>query len=159
MVIRYKYDDNVLLYYNSDSFKIKDYENIVNLECFNNNLKRLPILPNSLKELRCSYNKLIELPILPNSLKTLDCSGNFILKLPILSNNLVNLYCGNNKLNNLPILPINLYHLCISVNLLTKLPKINKHINSIIFDRYKIKYIYQYNIDLIRIKIYYYIKF
>ena len=88
MIIGYKYNFRDISYV-SNSFNILKYNNIVNLNCNNNILAHLPILPNNLIKLYCSYNNLTYLPILPNSLKLLACSDNKIITLPKLSNSLI----------------------------------------------------------------------
>ena len=44
------------------------------LECNNNNLTHLPLLPSTLKILFCSNNKLTCLPLLPTTLKEFNCN-------------------------------------------------------------------------------------
>ena len=70
----------------------------VYLNCFNNELKELPELSNSLTYLDCSHNKLYNLPTIPNSLKLLDCEYNKLSNIPTLPKSLKALNCHNNKL-------------------------------------------------------------
>ena len=156
MDIYYKYDINGIGYKSND-LNILKYDNIVYLNCDRNELIDLPILPKYLTILHCSYNNLVNLPILPNNLINLHCYYNKLIDLPILPNCLEILYCLENKLINLPKLSNNLRRLRCEDNKLINLPKINKLI-TLKYDKYIIKYINQYNIDLIQIKIYYYIK-
>ena len=145
-------------------FNIDNYDDIKYLDCHNNKLINLPMLPNNLIKLYCEWNNLINLSILPNSLIILFCELNYLINLPILSNSLNILSCYNNKLNNLPILPNNLINLYCDNNKFNYLPKINKHIK-ICYDVYKIKFIDEYNLNVKYIKIniyiynYNYIKF
>ena len=126
----------------SQSFNILNFDNIVYLNCCYNKLNNLPILPINLQILYCSRNYLSYLHILPNYLKILRCNNNILINLPILPNNLLELLCYFNKLN--------------------YIPKINKYI-FIIYDKDIIKFINifnkEYNLCMIQIKIYYYIKF
>ena len=50
--------------------------NLKYLDCFNNQLSKLPDLPNKLTYLNCSNNQLSGLPNLPNTLIYLDCRYN-----------------------------------------------------------------------------------
>ena len=50
---------------------VEYFDNLNNLNCYNNQLTSLPTLPNSLTALDCSYNQLTSLPTLPNSLTSL----------------------------------------------------------------------------------------
>jgi len=93
-------------YYNGDikynSFeeifsKINNYDEIVYIDCYNNQLTSLPKLPNSLQELYCDNNKLTSLPKLLNSLQELDCSNNQLTELPELPKSLQILYYVGNK--------------------------------------------------------------
>jgi len=106
--------------------QLSDYDNIVYINCSNNNLTELPSnLPESLDELHCSYNKLTELPSkLPESLQELDCSNNNLTSLPPnLPESLYKLYCRNNNLTSLPSnLPESLQILECSSNKITSLP-------------------------------------
>jgi len=132
MGIYYKYDINNDIKYNSNDFNILNYDNIVYLECFR--------------------NKLITLPILPTNLKILDCANNKLNHMSILSNCLYKLYCYNNKLNYLPKINKNIINCYYKINY-------DKYITNIINYDNIIKYINEYNLNNIQIKIYYYIKF
>ncbi len=59
---------------------IRDYDNVVYINCHNNKLTSLPKLPDSLQSLNCYINQLISLPELPNSLKQLYCWINNFIK-------------------------------------------------------------------------------
>lgn len=72
----------------------------------NNNLKELPLLPDTVRVLVLSYNNFKEIPILPRYLQDLDLRYNNLTKIePSLPKTLRSLYInGNNieKLENLP---------------------------------------------------------
>lgn len=71
----------------------------------NNNLKELPLLPDTVVVLVLSYNNFKEIPILPRYLQDLDLRYNNITKIEPLPKTLRSLYInGNNieKLENLP---------------------------------------------------------
>ena len=58
------------------------------LDCYDNNLTKLPILSESLISLNCRNNKLTELPILPENLERLNCQYNNNLPYEITINNI-----------------------------------------------------------------------
>ena len=159
MIIYYRYYINKEIYV-SDSFNILNYDNIVYLDLTRNKLCNLPKLPNNLINLDCQQNYLINLPILPNCLIKLHCVINKLNYLPKLSNNLKELCCYRNNLINLPILPKSLNYLDYldwAYNKIIKLPKINKYY--VRRNKNVIKFIDEYNLCSIQIKIYYYIEF
>ena len=100
MVITIKFNDNIKHDYNSfeEIVKLDNYNDIIYLDCYNNNLSSLPELPNSLKFLYCSNNNLSNLPELPNSLFTLYCWDNKITNLPELPNPLIHFEYYNNPI-------------------------------------------------------------
>ena len=109
-----------------------DYYNyIVYIYCSNNNLTKLPELPDSLEYIDCSKNQLTELPTLPTSLKILNCQNNQLNNLPELQNSLESLDCYNNELAELPELPDSLKHLYCGNNKLNELPRLPKKLNHI----------------------------
>lgn len=91
-------------------------DNLQIVNCYNNQLTSLPILPNTLERLFCSKNKLTTLPTLPATLEDLYCDDNQLTILPMLPANLEDLDCDNNQLTSLPTLPANLYTLDYSNN-------------------------------------------
>jgi Leucine-rich repeat (LRR) protein len=111
--------------------KFIDYDFISEINCSNNNLTQLPILPLYLVKLDCSNNKLSslpeipknlgwlytadnnlsELPVMPLSLRILECSNNKLYKLPELPRKVKYLYCINNNITDLPYLPDQLHYL------------------------------------------------
>jgi Leucine-rich repeat (LRR) protein len=91
--VKYNLEEwNYYVKYNSFE-EIKNYEQVVDINCSNNLLNLLPKLPNSLKEFYCYNNQLTSLPKLPNSLQILHCSNNSLTSLPKLPNSLQKLYC------------------------------------------------------------------
>ena len=78
MSITIKFNDNIEHQYNSfdEITQLDNYDEIIYIECYNNNLSSLPQLPNSLKILWCSDNNLSSLPQLPNSLEDLYWNDN-----------------------------------------------------------------------------------
>ena len=51
-----------------DIINLENYNYITELNCQNNKLTSLPVLPKYLKELNCQSNKLTSLPLLPENL-------------------------------------------------------------------------------------------
>ncbi|MBL7934389.1 MAG: T9SS type A sorting domain-containing protein [Bacteroidia bacterium] len=92
----------------SDLTGIEYFTSLLYLNCENNSLTGLPILPNSLSTLRCAYNQLVTLPTLPTSLTRLYCQNNSLTSLPSLPNSLQWLRCYFNQLTSLPVLPVGL---------------------------------------------------
>lgn len=112
----------------SDLTGIEAFEDLTNLECYNNKIASLDLSKNVfLKELNCSYNQLTSLDLTNNTaLTTIDCSSNQISNLNVsncsnliklktdsnklsllnLSNNLSlkELYCANNELVNIDLI-------------------------------------------------------
>ena len=126
-MITIKFSDNIKYLYKSfeELLKIDIYNDIIYINCNNNNLLNLPELPNSLKILDChSNNNLSSLPELPNSLIELYCWNNNLSSLPKLPNSLKYLDCGNNSLSSLPELPNSLKRLYCSNNNLSSLPEL-----------------------------------
>ncbi|MCL2497796.1 MAG: hypothetical protein FWF06_04195 [Symbiobacteriaceae bacterium] len=74
------------------------------LDCSNNLLSQLPILPYGLVSLDCRGNRLTELPSLVSSLASLDCSENLLITLPPLpaGMRIQELVCNDNWLTELP---------------------------------------------------------
>jgi Leucine-rich repeat (LRR) protein len=107
--------------------EIVNYENIMSLNCYKNDLTELPKLPDRLKYLYCPRNELIKLPDhLPDSLKELDCSRNNIKELPNhLPDSLKKINCARNNIKELPDhLPDSLKELNCYINLLVQLPEL-----------------------------------
>jgi len=127
IIIKYSLEGNIAKYPNFIEIQqLSDYDNIVYINCYNNNLPSLPLkLPESLQTLNCSDNNLTVLPSnLPESLQELDYSNNKLTELPSnLPESLRGLYCRNNNLTSLPSnLPESLRGLDCSNNDLTELP-------------------------------------
>ncbi len=99
-------------------------QTLTTLSCYNNKLKTLHTLPQTLTTLWCSRNKLTTLPTLPQTLINLDCDDNQLEQLPILPQLLTNLHCSKNQLKELPILPLTLTYLDCAKNQLQILPTV-----------------------------------
>ena len=108
--------------HNNQLTKLPDLPNVEILHCQNNQLTYLPDLPN-VEILYCYYNQLISLSDLP-IVDYLYCSNNKLTNLPDLPN-VEYLYCYNNKLTNLPDLP-NVKELNCGDNQLNSLPDLPK---------------------------------
>jgi len=106
----------------SNLFGVQFFDNLLNLNCADNQLTSLATLPNSLISLTCQYNQLTSLPALPNSLTYLGCEYNNLTSLTALPNSLTYLYCGFNQLSSLPALPNSLIDFRCDNNNLTSLP-------------------------------------
>ncbi|EKS4799649.1 type III secretion system effector E3 ubiquitin transferase SspH1 [Salmonella enterica] len=88
-----------------------------------NNLTRLPELPEGLRELEVSGNlQLTSLPSLPQGLQKLWAYNNWLTSLPTLPPGLGDLAVSNNQLTSLPEMPPALRELRVSGNNLTSLP-------------------------------------
>ena len=106
ITIKYSLGDGGVEYKNFIEIQqLSDYDSIVYINCYNNDLTSLPSkLPGSLDELHCCYNNLTSLPSnLPESLKILYCYNNDLTSLPSkLPGSLDELHCYNNDLTSLP---------------------------------------------------------
>ena len=91
------------------------------LECINNKITDLGILPQKLEILKCSINKIINLDNLPDSLVILESNSNQLTKLDNLPSTLKILHCTSNQLTELDFLPGGLELLNVSNNKLTYL--------------------------------------
>ena len=106
----------------TDLTGINGFSSLSALNCADNNLTSLPILPANLRTLHCSNNKLTALPTLPSTLVNLYCRSNQLLSLPTLPPNLLLLDCSNNKINKIPALPFTLKNFYCSYNEIFTLP-------------------------------------
>jgi Leucine-rich repeat (LRR) protein len=117
-----------ILYFNSsyisDLTGVEYFDSAIELNCNNNQLTNLPVLPGSLKKLNCSYNQMTNISALPNSLTLLDCYKNQLSGLPLLPDSLKTLRCDYNQLTSLPILPNFLQTLRCDHNQLSNLPNL-----------------------------------
>ena len=118
MTIIIKFIDDIEHKYNSfeEILKLDNYNDIIHINCSNNNLSSLPELPNSLTKLWCDNNNLSSLPELPNSFTHLYCGYNNLSYLPNLPNSLRIIWCYNNNISSLPKLPNSLRHFYYSTN-------------------------------------------
>lgn len=103
---------------------IRYFDSLKVLNCAQNQITSLPVLPNTLTDLVCAYNLLTSLPILPNSITNLGCHDNLITTIPVLPSSLKVIYCNSNQLTALPTLPNSLTNLICSYNLITSLPSL-----------------------------------
>lgn len=95
------------------------------IDISNNNLTRLPKLPEHIEELTVKNNKLFNIDSLSkcDCLKRLDCSENTIVKLPVIDN-LEILICDKNKIDNMPLYKT-LKKLSCCDNFITDIPEMN----------------------------------
>ncbi len=112
---------------------IQAFENLIFLDCANNDLTALPILPASLKHLACGNNQLTLLPNLPAGLTNLECPFNSLSSLPLLPSGLTDVFCMSNQLTSLPELPATLTYLYCSYNLLDSLPVLPAALGLLVF--------------------------
>lgn len=116
----------------SDLSGIQYFTSLTYLNCNNNNLKTLPILPNALTYLDCGYNpSLKNILAFPNSLQTIWCQYDSLTVLPALPISLQTLLCNNNFLTSLPALPSGLQVLYCFSNALTSLPTLNNSLSQL----------------------------
>ena len=101
---------------------VQFFTNLKSLECIENNLWYLPVLPKKLVRLDCSLNLIERLPALPSTLEELSCAQNLLKALPTLPKSLTILYCNFNQITALPILPTSLEYLACGSNQLKCLP-------------------------------------
>jgi Leucine-rich repeat (LRR) protein len=106
-------------------------ENIKNLYCSFNQLQILPELPEKLTRLFCNHNQLVTLPHLPEKLEHLLCDFNQLQILPDLPEKLGGLFCNNNQLVTLPRLPQKLERLFCNSNQLRTLPHLPQKLESL----------------------------
>ena len=101
MTIIIKFIDDIEHKYNSfeEILKLDNYNDIIHINCSNNNLSSLPELPNSFTHLYCGYNNLSYLPNLPNTLINIWCYNNNLCDLPKLPISLIYLYYYNNPIH------------------------------------------------------------
>jgi len=110
---------------------ILQFTNLKRLFCYDNEIRFLPQLPDSLEYIDCNNNNLIELPRLPKNLKMLLCYSNDIKVLPELPENLEILICGDNSLVQLPKLPNTLKELDIYSNFVVYIDELPKNLESL----------------------------
>ncbi|HWB64856.1 MAG TPA: T9SS type A sorting domain-containing protein [Chitinophagales bacterium] len=103
---------------------IQYFKNLDTLDCRNDSLSFLPVLPAKIKVLYCTQNFLTQLPELPDSLLILICVNNQLTILPSLPSTLQKLACGMNQLQSLPALPSHLTQLDCDDNNLSELPEL-----------------------------------
>lgn len=115
----------------SDLNGVQYFKSLDSLVCVANQLKVLPLLPNSLRVLDCRSNQLSVIVSLPDSLLTLSCSYNEIDSIGDLPSGLIELNCFFNHLIHLPHLPNSLSILICGDNRITALPTLPNSIRSV----------------------------
>lgn len=101
---------------------IQYFKNLKTLDCSNDSLYSIPVLPPSLLWFNCQYNNVDTMPVLPVSLTWMECDYNKLSRFTALPANLDTLICSHNQLDSLPALPANLSYLECEDNTLTGLP-------------------------------------
>ncbi len=111
------------------------------LDCHNNLLTTLPMLPNSLTYLNCSFQNngvmpylLSSLPALPTSLTYLNCRYNVLTSLPSLPASLNYLDCGWNNLTSIPSLPNSIQTVFTGTNNIACFPTFPNSIDTLAID-------------------------
>jgi Leucine-rich repeat (LRR) protein len=126
MIIIYKLQGGSKNITTSDSLetirRLYFYDGIEYLNCSNNDLSILPMLPQKLKILDCSCNSLQSLPELPHTLVTLKCESNQLRYVPVLHTGIKSVICCYNNLTFIPTLPPTLEELFCNNNELKILP-------------------------------------
>jgi len=149
-----KWDTENTIY---DLSGIENFNSLVNLSCYGQQLTELDISKNTaLESLDCYSNKLLSLNVSSNImlgylscegnlltelnlssntwLWLLNCSANRFLTLPTLPEGLRYLYCYSNQFTSLPVLPENLYTLNCQDNMLTTLPMLPESLETLSCD-------------------------
>jgi Leucine-rich repeat (LRR) protein len=94
--------DKLLASRTDGTIDVYSLKGVTTLRFFNNRLKSLPVLPNTIQTLICYNNQLETIPSLPENLERLFCANNRLQSLPKLPKSLVVLSCNNNQLQTLP---------------------------------------------------------
>lgn len=117
------------------------YPNLKYLDCSNNLLDMLPVLPSTLTTLLMESNSITELNNLPPTIETIMCSDNEIIKIPdVLPQTLIRLCCAANNLHKLPeTLPNNLAVLDCSYNRLENINMLPKSLITLNCSNNKLK--------------------
>jgi len=100
------------------------FTSLTSLNCGNNQLAVLPLLPLGLSYLNLQSNQFTVLPELPDGLTSLNCRSNQLTVLPELPGGLTILVCSYNQLTVLPELPNGLTEFSCYSNQLTVLPEL-----------------------------------
>ena len=102
---------------------IQYFKNLHYLDCSDNIIDSIFLLPPSLTSFNCAGNDSLSfISSIPPKLRFLDCSGNRLVVLPTLSDSLITLHCGANLLTALPPLPAHLDTLDCAGNMISTLP-------------------------------------
>jgi hypothetical protein len=130
--IRFKSDNFTSLYKSYEELiNLKNFNEIIYINCVNNNISLIPVLPTELQKFYCSDNHLDKLPKLPNTITHMTCYNNNLTKLPELPESLITLSCEKNNIFSLPSLPKNLKHLYCYNNKLDVLPILPQSLRSL----------------------------
>ena len=81
------------------------FTNLISLDCSNNNLTSIPVLPTSLRNLYAGLNQIDTITNLPDSLETLNCNSNLIVSVPTLPSTLTTLKLNSNLVLGTLVLP------------------------------------------------------
>lgn len=119
---------------------IEYFSGLEQLRCNNNELTKLPELPNTIQVINCSVNNISSIPEpLPSELTDFSCAENSLSSLPKLPGKLTTLSCGSNKLTSLPQLPVSLTAILCADNRLAELPPLPPYLNTLICGKNKLK--------------------
>ena len=125
---------------------IQFFKDLRDINCSNNKISDLNMLPESMRDINCSNNRLTKLPYFPR-LYYLDCSNNSIEELPYYEN-LEILICRNNQIKKLGKNTRRLFHLDCSNNLITILEELPVEMNYLKINNNQIKKIKKLPIKL-----------
>ncbi|MBK7689966.1 MAG: DUF11 domain-containing protein [Bacteroidetes bacterium] len=107
----------------SDLSGIQYFDNLMYLNCKNNMLHSLPVLPANLLYLHCSVNFLDSLPTpLPGNIQTILCDNNHLTFLPNLPISITIFDCSYNGIDTLWAIPPNAQRFNCSHNSIDSLP-------------------------------------
>jgi hypothetical protein len=107
---------------------------LVNFTCSGSpNVRKIPVLPNTIQYVNFSRSSISELPELPITIKSIIASATNISKLPYLYTGLQELIISGTKVSKLrcSILPETLYTLDIAGTKITRLPDLNRGLKTL----------------------------
>ena len=110
---------------------IQYFDDLISLNCDNNNLISIPTLPDGLISLSCSGNQLTEINTLPTGLTSFSCDNNNLIVLPVLPVSLTYLSCSGNQLTEINTLPTGLTSLICDGNNLADLPELPDNLTNL----------------------------
>ena len=103
-------------------------EDVLYIDCSENNIKKLDDLPINLKSLKCIDNKLKTLNNLPQKIKYLDCSLNEITEILNIPKEIIFLKCSSNDITFLEKLPNDMKILICDNNKISSLDNLHSQI-------------------------------